>query len=958
MTAAPQTFILNTAHVAQLSGDRSLVHDPLPSIPVRNATRQVDFFAGDIFCFWDMLDGRVAVGVGDWWPASWGVSGWQSTATAPHPQEFGTAAHIIHPSFGITIAITALNGTQSLYIDGPANDINPAGGLMNAYTGVGPEGWAAFSYTSAISSGFQAWILNGCKYVLGGGTITPGMALREGEPRPGGIGRGNAIGVSSQADITSGFDDLTFGGTINGRAGEAIPFTHVTTPRSDIFPGTVPANLKQIERVWREADGVHVRFYSAHGFTDPGWGYKHGLSLWIVGIHSVEVATDEGTQPSVLAANFTLTVATGSSTAGLATTGSIGEEKQVTVPTTNGDAVISYTVVNPTTITNCNRVSGGTGTVLKGSAGGRIRQGVPGLNNTIQQIATIVGTVGTSREITLAFGSGLRAGGLDETFSYAQVPANADAANPHTATRGQFFPIGGFAVPRAGSFNGQRQFVFLWNGKLVDMSVAQDGSVVAAMHTALELWYSDADIASSSPGWTYGFAFPAQTDMNSPYQAAWGYYDAGLHQAAAEGHSTPYVYAGISPSGKLLRVDPANPDDVLNIANWQGWNSAGPAWGSIAAATHLGWDNGFGTRVAMPLASGNGGVIWMPYFSEFIWTYGVTNARATADLRGTWGPNLNKVPTDALPAPPPDTLGITYSGYPDPRSGRAPNPVDTVYVSETLFGPYNGWSVKNRFSNPSTPAGVDPNVVDVNRKDKYGPDGSIEDALVKNPTLESLTFWSNHSTQWEWVSANSFRIAGAALDPLIKKRAKVSFHDGTATRYAIVKATPTFASGFTTVVLISHDDGATPGNIALDPGVGPAHKFTACRYTYAADAPGWPDAFLCSSSFTVNGFSGTAPTLVARYFAVGTELEFEFNIGAAGTSNASTKTLTGSPVAMAASPAQKWGSGYGLDNNINGSSWISMNAGATTFNVYFQNAIGTWTASGNCRFVNSIRIPF
>jgi hypothetical protein len=103
------------------------------------------------------------------------------------------------------------------------------------------------------------------------------------------------------------------------------------------------------------------------------------------------------------------------------------------------------------------------------------------------------------------------------------------------------------------------------------------------------------------------------------------------------------------------------------------------------------------------------------------------------------------------------------------------------------------------------------------------------------------------------------------------------------------------------------------------------------------------------------GFTGFSanPTVVARYVVIGKRCFISIFTSSAGTSNATTFTITGLPVASANTSIDYYGSGFGVDNGSATITTIILPPNSTTISLYKGTANGgsTWTGSGQ-KYVN------
>ena len=110
-------------------------------------------------------------------------------------------------------------------------------------------------------------------------------------------------------------------------------------------------------------------------------------------------------------------------------------------------------------------------------------------------------------------------------------------------------------------------------------------------------------------------------------------------------------------------------------------------------------------------------------------------------------------------------------------------------------------------------------------------------------------------------------------------------------------------------------------------------------------------------TLTATGFSGTAPSALARYVKIGTQVTLMVP-GCGGTSNATTFTLTGLPTALR--PALAVGCGAQVqDSGVYGTvpGFVFFDSASSTITLYKDIAGATWTASG-AKAVSSFSIAY
>ncbi len=229
----------------------------------------------------------------------------------------------------------------------------------------------------------------------------------------------------------------------------------------------------------------------------------------------------------------------------------------------------------------------------------------------------------------------------------------------------------------------------------------------------------------------------------------------------------------------------------------------------------------------------------------------------------------------------------------------------------------------------------------------FGTSPTLTTPIISNPTMRAYDGWISDTNTWVFASATSFTISGVDATAYLPIGTLVSYNDG-AVDYGVV-ATVSFSTN-TTVTLISNDD-YTIANATL----------TAPRYSYDVRPQGFPSGFTFTNTATHTGFSANPTNLLYRYTTISRTCFMTIVQVTAGTSNATTKTLT-IPVTARNITFYAWGAAnrIAVDNGVTltGASRAQILANGTTVALSTDMAVGAWTASGSARYNFSIFYEF
>jgi hypothetical protein len=193
--------------------------------------------------------------------------------------------------------------------------------------------------------------------------------------------------------------------------------------------------------------------------------------------------------------------------------------------------------------------------------------------------------------------------------------------------------------------------------------------------------------------------------------------------------------------------------------------------------------------------------------------------------------------------------------------------------------------------------------------------------------------WTPVTATWTRTGNHAFSVSGdvtATYEPGVKVRYK----DGGSFEYGVI-ATSSHAGGTTTVTLITNSDYAMADATITD------------RWLARANQPAaWPEWFNYAPTFT--GFSADPAGGVYRWRADGRRIEIFIRQSAAGTSNATTFTIS-APVTAKEITGMIWRGTAGVqDNTVNLTAFGSVRiiTEAATISVFTDALGGAWTDSG------------
>lgn len=169
------------------------------------------------------------------------------------------------------------------------------------------------------------------------------------------------------------------------------------------------------------------------------------------------------------------------------------------------------------------------------------------------------------------------------------------------------------------------------------------------------------------------------------------------------------------------------------------------------------------------------------------------------------------------------------------------------------------------------------------------------------------------------------------------KGTRIRYKDGGSYEYGVVGAV-SYSNPTTTVTLITNDDYAMA-----------AATITDFYYSYVASPVGYPTWF--NYTPTYSGFSAV-PSGTERFCVLGTEITLVIWNNSAGTSNATTFSLT-APVISANVASTLWMArlAYGEDNGAGstGLDYARIANNSSQIDVYRANASTGWTNTGSKR---------
>lgn len=192
--------------------------------------------------------------------------------------------------------------------------------------------------------------------------------------------------------------------------------------------------------------------------------------------------------------------------------------------------------------------------------------------------------------------------------------------------------------------------------------------------------------------------------------------------------------------------------------------------------------------------------------------------------------------------------------------------------------------------------------------------------------------WTASSDTWTYASAATFTIAGVDRTAIFTKGTRLKFTQTTA-KYAVVVSS-SFSTDTTVTIAVNTD--YTIANAAI----------TSPYYSYQASPTGYPAWFNFTIGWT--GFSANPGTpTYANFSIVGTQIWINFCYSSLGTSNATSFTVTGFPVAIAVNDASAPIWPFVVADN--GANYIGAGRITSTTLVLFDQTFdpGGWTNSGS-----------
>ncbi len=216
-----------------------------------------------------------------------------------------------------------------------------------------------------------------------------------------------------------------------------------------------------------------------------------------------------------------------------------------------------------------------------------------------------------------------------------------------------------------------------------------------------------------------------------------------------------------------------------------------------------------------------------------------------------------------------------------------------------------------------------------------GTGASTAAAAAANLAVIPTDGWVADANTWTRASDTSFTLSGAHA-ARFPKGTKVKYTDTTVKYGVVAQSADNFPTGGTcTVILIPTSDyamTATPSATYVSPVQTPA---------------GFPHWFNWSP--TIVGFSSNPTNMIHRWKADGNQMTIAVRHSTAGTSNATTYTVS-LPVNAAAIANHNWSgaNGFATDNSANltvATRWNIPQSSSTV--AFFKDmAVGTWTATG------------
>lgn len=187
--------------------------------------------------------------------------------------------------------------------------------------------------------------------------------------------------------------------------------------------------------------------------------------------------------------------------------------------------------------------------------------------------------------------------------------------------------------------------------------------------------------------------------------------------------------------------------------------------------------------------------------------------------------------------------------------------------------------------------------------------------------------WTSTSDSWTYASANTVTVPSGAAS-LYQKGDRVKFTQ-TTVKYFVITAVAD------TVLTFAVSTDYVVANAAI----------SAISYSHQANPIGFPSSFAYTPTF--GGFSA-GPTATGKFSVVGNLCYFTINQSAAGTSNATTFTMT-APITSGLGVNLPLTPGQAIDNGsaITTPPLLLLASSSTTINCYKDFTGATWTGSGN-----------
>lgn len=924
--AAANIYTTTRVLVAQESGSQPFfAPNPSPLPPMHTVGGGIDTLSagmtsGDIAALHDTGEDaaprnlpRVLMSMGDIWgpnglPTATGIVGVDLNIRHLDTTQPTRAAS------ALTQAIVSTPGGGSL-----ANW--PTYGYMNAETGVGPGGWAIYAYFGK-TVGIDTVTIEGCFLLAGGGTITPGMQVAVGDPRANGGFRNNAIASTTDTNLAGGF---TLDRMKTNTAGTATePFGHGSNRvGSPSWPNAYPIGAGA--PLWTLAEPLKIVFGQVVAKVDrPILGYRgmpvpSPVKVIFGGYNGYHPTTNQSGAFTMGALPATLTVG---STSGMVTAAGTPEERRVAVECTNGQfAILEYaTAASGTQLATLTLIIGDPSWVAV--VGGKVIQGVENMNVGIGATDFPLYAVGADcnnynaqvpvdpNVFTVGAFLPNRAGGQASGFVWRAYSKYLDPAaleyDPVGAPRLSTITYGGTWTDHSGGTD--------WDGVVTNKR--QVGCVSSSYYfpNYLGLFYSDnggKDWTESATRWESG------PNADSVVWTLGNLYH----------HTDGYIYTATQPCNIMARVLAT---DILDKTAWRysngaTWASTLPTSGDISAWKLFNDTPLNGTQVGY-VASLN---VWYVTYA----TYGGVFIRFMDDPHGA-GIGPPRLVTVAGEAEPGTTYPWPYGGWVHPFSGRFGNPANVLYVTVTLFKPYQVYLLAVTLTDAG---GVDNRVEDTYNVQRFRPGGAIAE----------WDSWQVDTHPWVRTGNHTFTIAADARGYL-GPDTKVSYNDG-AVDYGVIGSV-TFASGTTTVNLIPNTSYAMA-----------AVTITAPRFSHY-HPPSFPNRFLWAPAPT-NYSAVPAGGIYAWSLDGEGWIVCNFAEPNAGTHNATaTGMLYGLPIAAKGAAGEEWTGTCTLQNNVVQSNACSLSVTAGAAVAFVSSAyakVNGFSPSTPCRILSgSLRYPY